>query len=557
MLKNLEQVIQDCRDAYDQLPYKADIRLSEDIANRLKGSFATVESGSTFYAHPFSIELKTKKGLRADIPSSWLWHGSTFWPLANELNRYKDILELLKQKMVQDGYKNAEIKAYLKALPSSDWNTISGFENIAAAFESQVDNTFESDDQKSLFVKLLSDRDWWFKPLVDSEQTAGKTLERGDVYDSSLALAARVVVANSARITRIIRAFAESPELRNAFEQLDKDPQSYSNTTPSDQELSRDRVESGINKIYYGAPGTGKSYRIDKETNDAHTIRTVFHPDTQYSDFIGSLKPTMINGDISYDFRPGSFTNAIIHAVKNPSEECTLIIEEINRAAAAAAFGEIFQLLDRTVNRESKYPIDISDPDWFGYLNNQTDNFFSNGKLYIPSNLTLLATMNSSDQAVMPLDTAFKRRWRFEYLPLDYDNAADGTLPLPLETPTGDIEIKHVKWSDFAKTVNEALAEDHIPEDKLLGHRFLDDSELNEDGASALKGKLFMYLWDDVLRHGQRGAVFAEYITEDEGNVELTTYGQLIKAYDAKNNVLRDSISEKLYQLTLANEAQA
>ncbi|WP_435249920.1 AAA family ATPase [Vibrio sp. nBUS_14] len=318
-----------------------------------------------------------------------------------------------------------------------------------------------------------------------------------------------------------------------------------------------DRVKTGVNKIYYGAPGTGKSYRIDNETNDAHTIRTVFHPDTQYSDFIGSLKPAMINGDISYDFRPGSFTNAIIHAVKNPSEECTLIIEEINRAAAAAAFGEIFQLLDRTVTKESKYPIDISDPDWFNYLNNQTDNFFSNGKLYIPSNLTLLATMNSSDQAVMPLDTAFKRRWLFEYLPLDYDNAANGTLPLPLETPTGDVVIKLVKWRDFAKTINEALAEDHIPEDKLLGHRFLDDSELNENGANALKGKLFMYLWDDVLRHGQRGAVFAEYIADDQGEVELTTYGQLIKAYDAENNVLRDSISDKLYRLTIANEEQA
>ncbi|MGF1909184.1 AAA family ATPase [Vibrio kasasachensis] len=322
-------------------------------------------------------------------------------------------------------------------------------------------------------------------------------------------------------------------------------------------EPSNAHITTGINKIYYGAPGTGKSYTIDQKTNVVDTFRTVFHPDTQYSDFIGSLKPAMVGRDINYSFRPGSFTDAIVHAVTHPEAKCTLVIEEINRAAAAAAFGEIFQLLDRDITRKSKYPIHVSDPDWLAYLNSKTNNFFADGKLYIPSNLSLLATMNSSDQAVMPLDTAFKRRWLFEYLPLDYDNAADGTLPLPLETPTGDVEVKLVKWSHFAKTINEALAEDHIPEDKLLGHRFLDSSELNDNGASALKGKLFMYLWDDVLRHGQRGAVFAEYIDEGSDQVELTTYGQLIKAYDAKNNVLRDSISEKLYQLTLAHEERA
>lgn len=317
------------------------------------------------------------------------------------------------------------------------------------------------------------------------------------------------------------------------------------------------RIQFGVNKIYYGAPGTGKSYRIDQETHEEHTIRTVFHPDTQYSDFVGSLKPVMLGDNVRYEFRPGSFTNALLMAVNYPDQPCTLIIEEINRASAAAAFGEIFQLLDRTRTCESKYSIDISDPDWLEYLNKNSGSYFTSKKLKIPSNLTLLATMNSSDQAVMPLDTAFKRRWLFEYLPLDYDNAANGTLPLPLETPTGDVVIKLVKWSDFAKTINEALAEDHIPEDKLLGHRFLDDSELNDNGANALKGKLFMYLWDDVLRHGQRGAVFAEYIADDQGEVELTTYGQLIKAYDAENNVLRDSISDKLYQLTIENEEHA
>ncbi|EGA63763.1 AAA family ATPase [Vibrio brasiliensis] len=331
--------------------------------------------------------------------------------------------------------------------------------------------------------------------------------------------------------------------------------EAYLAAVSSDSTTAEDRVSSGINKIYYGAPGTGKSYTIDQQTNAGHTFRTVFHPDTQYSDFIGSLKPAMVDGVISYSFRPGCFTDAIVHAVTHPEAECALVIEEINRAAAAAAFGEIFQLLDRDISKASKYPIHVSDPDWLEYLNSKTEGFFADGKLFIPSNLSILATMNSSDQAVMPLDTAFKRRWEFEYLPFDYDNAAQGTLPLALYY-NGEVQVKHVQWSDFSKVINNILAVDHIPEDKLLGHRFLDDAELNENGANSLKGKLFMYLWDDVLRHGQRDVVFANTVTELGEDVELTTYGRLITAYDDNQCVLVEHLSEMLFQMTIEREEQ-
>ncbi|ELP3502776.1 AAA family ATPase [Vibrio vulnificus] len=333
------------------------------------------------------------------------------------------------------------------------------------------------------------------------------------------------------------------------------DNDAYLSSIQAKEISDSERIKTGTNRIFYGAPGTGKSYTIDQQTKADVTIRTVFHPDTQYSDFIGSLRPVMVEGAINYEFRPGSFTDAIILAVNNPSKECTLVVEEINRASAAAAFGEIFQLLDRLPTRQSKYPINVSDPDWLAYLNSKTDNYFASGKLVIPSNLSILATMNSSDQAVMPLDTAFKRRWEFEYLPIDYSNAPKGTLPLPLEDDDGEVEVYNVYWVDFAKAVNRALALDHIPEDKLLGHRFLDDNELNENGESALKGKIFMYLWDDVLRHGQRGVIFADYVDNSDGEqVELTTYGQLIQTYDASRNVLRDSLASELIQMTTARD---
>lgn len=553
VLKNLNVLISECRAMFDILPSHSDIYIDAELREILHEALLKVEGSSSFNIRSYAIELINDDGLRTDLPSSWLWYGHAYAELKSALNEYQFLVKEAKVYLKNEGHLNSAIESLLKKFPSE--GCLDEVSDILDDFKYYLTSNYTEEEQ-SLINSFLTDRDWWFIPLKKTKQTSGKTLDRGDSFKSSLYLACKVIVANSDRLPTVVEAFVREPKLLMHFNNLDLTMDHSIPLETANSHISLTNkifVQSGKNKIYFGAPGTGKSYRIDNETNQKHTFRTVFHPDTQYSDFIGSLKPVIVSGDVSYGFRPGSFTNAIIHAVNNPGDKCTLIIEEINRASAAAAFGEIFQLLDRAPTCESKYPIDISDPDWFSYLNNKTDDFFSDGKLYIPSNLSLLATMNSSDQAVMPLDTAFKRRWLFEYLPLDYKNATNGTLPLPLNNLSGDVEVKKVKWSDFSRVINEALAEDHIPEDKLLGHRFLDVSELNENGANALKGKLFMYLWDDVLRHGQRDSVFAEYIDD----VELTTYGQLIKAFEANQCILRESISEKLYQLSLIIDDQA
>lgn len=189
------------------------------------------------------------------------------------------------------------------------------------------------------------------------------------------------------------------------------------------------RIKCGVNRIYYGAPGTGKSYSINQVVKGHKVYRTVFHPDTQYVDFVGGLKPSMGEEGIEYTFRPGPFTTAYIDALNSPDSHVFLIIEELNRAAAAAVFGELFQLLDRDKNGDSIYSIDISDPDMQQYID-ALAKVGSCGKLKLPSNLSILASMNSSDQAVMPMDTAFKRRWLFEYLPINYNEATPGCSPL-------------------------------------------------------------------------------------------------------------------------------
>lgn len=311
----------------------------------------------------------------------------------------------------------------------------------------------------------------------------------------------------------------------------------------------------GFNKILYGAPGTGKSYSLEKDLPEEQLIRTVFHPDTQYSDFVGCLKPVMKDDTVTYQFRPGPFTLALIKAVNEPSTSFHLVIEEINRAAAAAVFGEIFQLLDREEDGSSSYSIDISDPDLLNYiqgtLNRLTANdelvaLFDNSKIKLPSNLSLLATMNSSDQAVMPMDTAFKRRWEFEYLQIDYSKASPGNLDLLLTVDSG-ADVRKVSWANFAKTINTILINDGVPEDRLLGHRFISENELKTGAEQALKGKLLMYLWDDVLRYGQHSVIFRDSVTLDGETLPLTNFGQLITAF-GKVPIFNEVVEQALYE---------
>jgi hypothetical protein len=292
------------------------------------------------------------------------------------------------------------------------------------------------------------------------------------------------------------------------------------------------------NEIYYGAPGTGKSHKIDALIAGSEKVVTVFHPDTQYTDFVGSLKPTMVGDNITYQFRPGPFTNALLLALINPTKHVYLVIEEINRAPASAVFGELFQLLDRK-NGASKYEIDAADPDMLAYINSKLLLAGVNciAKLAIPSNLSLLATMNSSDQAVMPLDTAFKRRWSFRYIKIDFSNKDVSTQTFRLMTTEGPHDIS---WKDFAdKVINEQLKVLKVSEDRLLGPFFLSDIELaNPDTASdALCGKLFVYLWDDVLRHRPRDVFFANAIN---------TFGDLHDTFLAGTSPIFSETVDKL-----------
>ncbi len=296
--------------------------------------------------------------------------------------------------------------------------------------------------------------------------------------------------------------------------------------------------EYGENIIVYGAPGTGKSYSLKMLQPQ---IRTVFHPDYQNSDFIGSYRPYVADGEITYKFVPGPFIKVFINAMLSPDKQHYLIIEEINRANASAVFGEVFQLLDRNTEGESEYQI-IVDDSVNDFLKESLSDKWQ-GSLFIPANLSIYATMNSADQGVSYMDTAFKRRWTFRYFPIDFNEIDDDDIR---NQKLIDYNGSKYSWRTIATSINDILTQEGIQEDRLLGQYFLSNNDFNDSGSigNIVSGKLFIYLWDDILRHGMRHLIF---------NPSYTSFSALINAYKSGKDIFSDTLSKAL-QLTNDSE---
>ena len=311
--------------------------------------------------------------------------------------------------------------------------------------------------------------------------------------------------------------------------------------------------------IYYGAPGTGKSHTIKKEEDEGKItcIRTTFHPDSDYATFVGCYKPHKIKGtnDLTYEFVEQAFLEAYKQAWTNPKEEIALVIEEINRGNCAQVFGDIFQLLDRSDDGWSTYPIkadtDIAehlkelripgyaatmnkrfgldkegndrypDRDWFGFM-------------ALPPNMSILATMNTSDQSLFPIDSAFKRRWDWKYIKIKPGKDKEGKK-LDWNIQIEDVNGAPVKiigeetklsWWKFIQKVNIIIASMTSSADKQLGYFFCKPSKKSNETdekptiitADTLVGKVIFYLWNDVFKdYGFEDASLFTYQEEKNG----------------------------------------
>lgn len=297
---------------------------------------------------------------------------------------------------------------------------------------------------------------------------------------------------------------------------------------------------TGLQQIYYGAPGTGKSKTIKDLTFGESVIRTTFHPDSDYASFVGTYKPIteevvlrdcngkkVIDDDtkevvkeerIAYKFIPQAFLEAYVEAWKKlgSSKKQFLIIEEINRGNCAQIFGDLFQLLDRNEYGFSDYPI-VADKDMQKYLEKEFEgweitnkdeinqlygeanmvNLIMKGeRLVLPSNLYIWATMNTSDQSLFPIDSAFKRRWDWKYVPIREGRDKETNAPLNWYINTGD---KQYKWWSFISKVNELIGSLTNSEDKKLGYFFCKAKD-GEIDADLFVSKVIFYLWNDVFK---------------------------------------------------------
>lgn len=270
------------------------------------------------------------------------------------------------------------------------------------------------------------------------------------------------------------------------------------------------------NVIFYGSPGTGKSFTVESNTSGHSKTRITFHPETDYQSFVGSYKPVMDGVAIKYEFVPQAFTKAYCQAWLNPDKPHYLIIEEINRGNCAQIFGDLFQCLDRDETGKSKYEIDC-DKDLADYLKKVFEGKgIVNDKIILPANLFIYATMNTSDQSLFPMDSAFKRRWDWEFVPIDYDDAKQLTIEV-------DAATKY-NWSNFIKNINPKIKELTGSEDKQLGNRFVNPSN-KKITLDQFKSKVLFYLWSEIYKDefGTQNSIF-KY--EDNGEIKDFQFGE-------------------------------
>ena len=272
------------------------------------------------------------------------------------------------------------------------------------------------------------------------------------------------------------------------------------------------------NRILFGAPGTGKSFTLNHEkdlllADGGEYERVTFHPDYSYANFVGTYKPVPCKDSdgkdaITYSYVPGPFMRTYVKALQNSRTDAPkpflLVIEEINRANVAAVFGDVFQLLDRGDDEVSEYPIQASEDIkkyLAGELGGNPDDY---AEIRIPDNMFIWATMNSADQGVFPMDTAFKRRWDFTYLGIDDSEA--GIVGKKVILGQGDYR-RVVEWNALRKAINNELLTYKVNEDKLMGPYFISKKNLPEgemiDPAvftRIFKNKVIMYLFDDAAK---------------------------------------------------------
>lgn len=478
--------------------------------------------------------------LRIYMPNQWFYIASYFTDYYNELLKYKRFAQKIATK------------ERLKVLNG----------NQLSEDEIQVINTLQcSYESKQNLIRFMTDYSWW---------GGAKTIDRGDFYVSPILSLARLVNASQSYVAELCAFLSDKKNLVKAI--IDGEA--------GDEDNIKNVAQKHcyiLQQILYGAPGTGKSYAINDARKFGDVIRTTFHPDTDYSTFVGAYKPTTIEetlmtvigtkavpvedaygnerkeSKIIYEFVSQAFLQAYIAAWKKYADSVNeepkkqfLVIEEINRGNCAQIFGDIFQLLDRNDSGFSEYPVKadedirkllkktfnglaIAQKDKINAMFNDKDivaKVLDGEILLLPDNLYIWATMNTSDQSLFPIDSAFKRRWEWKYIPISNAN-----MGWTIRVKGNDYD-----WWSFLEKINALIGSTTNSEDKKLGYFFCKAKD-GVISAETFVGKVIFYLWNDVFKDYD----FCDKVFKDADGNNIT----FDKFYTAEGNdskVIEDNV---------------
>jgi hypothetical protein len=514
-----------------------------------KNLIGSINSNEIIYFNTTAV-IKCGSGLKIYMANHWFYIAAYFSELYLALSEYRNkvfkILRFETNKLAETPLKNA--------INNKDY-AVELFNKV----------NYKGED-KELLIRFISDYKWW---------GGGKSLDRNDFFYSPILNSAKLVNQSQAYCAEITKFLAEN---QNARDVLLKTIDTFGTSkdtlivnvlnVPEKNLLNTDSLQ----QIFFGAPGTGKSNAIKRHTANQITFRTTFHPDTDYASFVGAYKPVMKEVDmkvvpvvlnngasfnqnegsfkekrISYEFVMQPFLQAYVAAWKEQANEhpkpVYLIIEEINRGNCAQIFGDIFQLLDRDEEGFSEYPI-RADEDLkgqlalqFAELDIENEAVKAGEVLLLPNNLYIWATMNTSDQSLFPIDSAFKRRWDWKYMPITNERKGWKIV----------LDHKSYDWWTFLDIINNIIADCTRSEDKKLGYFFCKAKQNGIIDADTFVGKMIFYLWNDVFKdYGFEG----EWFKDTDG--ALLSFDKFYKA-DAKEGtaVNTDKVALFLHNLNV------
>ncbi len=524
------------------------------LPDKFKAKFRSFGDYKIEQYNLYTLQVSSRKSLLI-IPNQWVYIAACCCQYYIELMKYKNKLEAL-------GFTN---DMYEACHPSKDNGDISEDQKTKEVCKEKAEHYLENYDgaDKEFLVNFLWNYEYW---------GGGKNIKRSnDFTDSPVLNIANTINASSSLIGAIVKGLANQDCLNLLLES--EEWKSFAGSSASSHAPKKtSESKFPLQQIFYGAPGTGKSHAINELTAGKDVIRTTFHPDTDYSTFVGAYKPTtksvpvttvigtnavpvklngkeMMEDKIVYEYVSQAFLQAYVAAWRKfcdvqegeePVDEF-LVIEEINRGNCAQIFGDLFQLLDRGDEGFSEYPIK-ADSDMKKLLEKEFEGLeiknkeginalFKGGKdivaevlagdvLLLPNNLYIWATMNTSDQSLFPIDSAFKRRWDWNYVPIS--NAGKNWM----------IEVNGAQydWWKFLEAINDKVYHATYSEDKKLGYFFCKAKD-GVISADKFVSKVIFYLWNDVFKDSEfEGDTF-----KDEDGEKLS----FDKFYSVENNQVK------------------